>query len=176
MTDGVRIVAVQATARELRPAIRAWPALRWWARLPILWLGACFLASAVVISLIPMPDAAVYWIGGLWLSALYGLVGAGMLAQGRVQAMMRRTPTGIASCDWRVDQAGLTISSPVAESRLAWEAVVSIREERDRIVFAVTPNTNFVLPRRTLAPEQARDLDVLIADVRASGRLGRGAA
>lgn len=175
MTTAVRIVGVQAAPRELRPAMRAWPGLTWWAKVPILWLGACAVAAAIVMFLVPMPDMATFWMGGLWLAALYGLIGLGLFLHRKGQAMTRRTPMGAASVDWRLDDAGLTFSTPISENRLAWEAVTAIREEKDRIVFAVTPYANHVLPLRALNEDQARDLAALIAEVRASGRLGRGA-
>lgn len=174
MTTTVRIVGVRATPRELRPVIRTWPGLGFWIRIPILWLAACMLATMIVLVAVPMPETATFWIGGLWVAGLYGLIGLGLFVQRKGQALTRRTPLGALSADWRLDDAGLTFSTPLSENRLAWEAVTAVREEKDRIVFAVTPYTNHVLPRRALTAEQARDLAALIAEVRASGRLGRG--
>jgi hypothetical protein len=175
VTAAVHIAGVKATPRELRPVIKAWAGLGWWMRAPLLWLCACALAAAVVMFLVPMPETVTIWMGGLWLAALYGLIGLGLLLHRKGQAMARRTPMGALSFDWRLDDAGLTFSTPISENRLAWEAVTAIREEKHRIVFAVTPYANHILPRRALNEDQARDLAVLIAEVRASGRLGRGA-
>lgn len=175
MTAAVRIAGVQATPRELRPVTRAWPGLGFWIRVPILWLAACVLAAMIVLVVVPMPEIATFWIGGLWVAALYGLIGLGLFVQRKGQAMTRRTPLGALSADWRLDDAGLTFSTPISENRLGWEAVTAIREEKDRIVFAVTPYANHVLPRRMLNEDQARALAALIAEARASGRLGRGA-
>jgi hypothetical protein len=175
VTIVVHVAGVLATARELRPATGAWPGLGLWVRAPILWLGACALAAAVVMFVVPMPDTATFWMAGLWVAAVYGMIGLGLFVHRKGQAMAHRTPVGALAVDWRLDGAGLAISSPLFENRLGWEAVTAIREEKDRIVFAVTPYANHVLPRRMLNEDQARALAALIAEVRASGRLGRGA-
>lgn len=174
MTSVVHVAGVRPTPRDLRPVTGAWPGLGFWMRVPILWLGACALAAMIVLVVVPMPEVATFWIGGLWVAALYGLIGLGLFVQRRGQAMARRTPMGGLAVDWRLDRAGFAISNAVAENRLAWEAVTAIREEKDRIVFAVTPYANHVLPRHALDADQARNLAALIAEVRASGRLGRG--
>jgi hypothetical protein len=55
-----------------------------------------------------------------------------------------------------------------------WRAIMKVRDESDRFVFLVTPAYNPVLPKRLLGEQQLADLRGLIAEVTASGRLGRG--
>jgi hypothetical protein len=47
-------------------------------------------------------------------------------------------------------------------------------EEKDRLIFAVTPARNHVLPLRCFDPGQLDAFRALIAEARASGRLGAG--
>ena len=75
---------------------------------------------------------------------------------------------------WRINGTGLRFDSGLQSNRLDWRGVKQVRDEKDRFVFLVSPAYNPVLPKRLLNDRQMETLRALIADLRASGRLGGG--
>lgn len=166
----IEVFGVKATRRELRPIQKGWGSIHWLSGLPLLvpfaGLFAIVLAGSDVL---PWQLTIGVWLGSIliWFLVKH-LVG---------QATMRashRSPTGAIPNDWQLDGSGFRCSMPVATSSFDWEAVKDVIEEVDRFIFLLTPQANPVLPKRCVTPEQIDALRALVADVRASGRLGRG--
>lgn len=76
--------------------------------------------------------------------------------------------------DWTIDGTGLAFGTPVSSSRIGWEGIKAVREERDRFIFLMSPSANPVLPKRHLSEDQQVALRQMVADVTAANRLGRG--
>jgi hypothetical protein len=55
-----------------------------------------------------------------------------------------------------------------------WRGIKDVLREHDRFVFLLSPAYNAPLPIRCLTQDQLQELEALIAEVRASGRLGAG--
>ena len=129
---------------------------------------------ATIAVCLGLPLERTGWIVGLQLVGLYGFIGLSALAHYRVMAAARRSPIAQKPTDWRIDDSGLALSGADFETRIGWRNLVAVVEERDRLIFAASPNTNFILPLRVLETDQLQALRVLIADVRARGVLGAG--
>ena len=88
----------------------------------------------------------------------------------------KRSPTWPLPNTWTLDDAGFTIFDGAFHLRMSWGAVIAIREEPDRFLFITSPVSAQVLPIRFLdaGRDQITEVRALIADVTASGRLGRG--
>ena len=170
MTTVIEVRGVQPTPKEGRAAVKAWPVVRRWANLPMLFLGGAMLATIAVC----LPLERSGWIVGLQLVGLYGFIGLSVLAHYRVMAAARRAPIAQKPTDWRIDDSGLALSGVDFETRIGWRNLVAVVEDKDRLIFAASPNTNFILPLRVLETDQRQALRVLIADVRARGVLGAG--
>ncbi|MEE2850473.1 MAG: YcxB family protein [Pseudomonadota bacterium] len=172
MTTVIEIRGVQPTPKEGRAAVRAWPVVRRWANLPVLFLGGAMLATIAVCLGLPLERTG--WIVGLQLVGLYGFIGLSVLAHYRVMAAARRSPIAQRPTDWRIDDSGLALSGTDFDTHVGWRNLVAVVEDKDRLLFAASPNTNFILPLRVLDTDQRQALRVLIADVRARGVLGAG--
>lgn len=168
----ITIENVQLTHKEQRPTLKAWPGLRRWMNAGLLWIAACMLATLAFCWRQPGP--AALWIPLIQIASLYGVIGLSFLVQRKVIAVAHRAPAFGAITTWRLDENGVTLTTPIAETRLDWRAVVRVAEEKDRLVFAVTPYNNPVLPLRQLSPEQLQAVRDLVAAATAAGRLGRG--
>ena len=172
MTVVVEIRGVQPTPKEGRAALKAWPVIRRWANLPMLFFVVMMFAT-MGLSL-HVPSDRMAWIFVLQLIALYGFVGLSLLVHRKVMALSRAAPLSRQSVDWRIDDQAVTVSGADFESRVGWRSVVVVVEEKDRLIFAASPNTNFILPLRVLDAAQAEAVRALVADVRARGVLGAG--
>ncbi|WP_292077713.1 MULTISPECIES: YcxB family protein [Brevundimonas] len=172
MTAVIEVRGVQPTPKEGRAAVKAWPVVRRWADLPVLFLGGAMLATIAICVGLPLERTG--WIVGLQLVGLYGFIGLSALAHYRVMAAARRSPIAQKPTDWRIDDSGLALSGADFETRIGWRNLVAVVEERDRLIFAASPNTNFILPLHVMETDQRPALRVLIADVRARGVLGAG--
>jgi len=172
MTAVVEVRGVQPTPREGRAAFKAWPAVRRWANLPMLFFVVVMLATAGLS--LQVPSDRMAWIFALQLIALYGFIGLSALAHGKVMAMSRAVPISRRPVDWRIDNQAVTVSSADFDSRVGWRSVVAVVEEKDRLIFAASPNTNFILPLRVLDADQITTVRAIVADVRARGVLGAG--
>lgn len=167
----ISILQVRPTTRELRPLQRGWGAMHWVMCIPMLvpFMGLWALA---IWGVGPYPDGRVLFgalIGTplVWIAARY-LAGVATRRAGA------RAPASALPTDWRLDNAGIEISTALTSSRLSWPVLFKVIEEADRFVFLVSPPTNPVLPKRVLTANQLTALRALIVEVRASGRLGRG--
>jgi len=172
VTAVIEVRGVQPTPKEGRAAVKAWPVVRRWADLPVLFLGGAMLATIAICVGLPLERTG--WIVGLQLVGLYGFIGLSALAHYRVMAAARRSPIAQKPTDWRIDDSGLALSGADFETRIGWRNLVAVVEERDRLIFAASPNTNFILPLHVMETDQRPALRVLIADVRARGVLGAG--
>ena len=172
MTTVIEVRGVQPTQKEGRAAVKAWPVVRRWANLPVLFLGGAMLATIAVC--LGLPLERIGWIVGLQLVGLYGFIGLSVLAHYRVMAATRRSPIAQKPTDWRIDDRGLALSGADFETCIGWRNLVAVVEEKDRLIFAASPNTNFILPLRVLETDQLHALRVLIVDVRARSVLCAG--
>ena len=153
-------------------ALKAWPRLNVWARLPLLWL---ILSLAGVGGLIAFSvGERIGLIIGLLLAALYGFVSLNILAQHKLVGLSRSAPISRQPVEWRVSTEGFAVRSEGLESRVDWRLVVAAVEEKDRFILALTPYSNFILPTRVLDADQLNTVRGLIAEARARGVLGAG--
>lgn len=166
------IADVQPTPKELRPTLAAWPGLRWWSCAVLCWLAVIVLITVSITWGRSGPMAT--WIPVVQLAGLYGVFGINLFIYGVVMKTTRRAPASRPPTTWQLDEDGVTLTTAIAESRLDWRAVVRVAEEKDRLILAVTPYNNPVLPLRLLSPDQRQAIRDLVETVRASGRLGRG--
>lgn len=172
MINVVEVRGVQPTPKEGRAAFKAWPVVRRWANLPMLFFVVVMLAT-MGFSLY-VPSDLMAWIFVLQLIALYGFIGLSALVHGKVMALSRAAPISRQPVDWRIDEQGVTVSGADFESRVGWRGVVVVVEEKDRLIFAASPNTNFILPLRVLDAEQITTVRAIVADARSRGVLGAG--
>ena len=82
MTTVIEVRGVQPTPKEGRAAVKAWPVVRRWANLPVLFLGGALLATLglALAVLLPAPGTAI--LG-------FALVGLGLLLLAGVCAALR---------------------------------------------------------------------------------------
>lgn len=168
----VEVFGVQPTPKEGRAAIKAWPAIRRWTTLPMLWLGLFMMATILAAAFDPYGQVA--WVAGLQLAGLYGFVGLSVLAHRRIMTVSRAAPISQRPVTWRLSADGFVVSAEGLESRVDWTLVAAAVEEKDRWIFALTPNSNFILPLRVLDADQAEAVRAIVADARARGVLGAG--
>ena len=172
MSIVVEVFGVQPTPKEGRAAIKAWPTIRRWTTWPMLWLGLFMMATILVAAFDPYGPVA--WVVGLQLAGLYGFVGLSILAHRRVMAVSRAAPISQRPVTWRLSADGFVVSAEGLESRVGWTLVAAAVEEKDRWIFALTPNSNFILPLRGLDADQIAAVRAIVADARAKGVLGAG--
>jgi len=166
---------VKPTARELRPVTRGWGGLHWWGCVTV--LVPIFGLSAVVLTVAGM----AYWydelcevVGIICLVTAVTWVVSRLLVNRLTLNAARAAPGGGILSSWRIDDEGLNFRTPVSTAHVDWRGIKGVRDERDRFVFLLNPHNNPVLPKRLLAEGQAEALRALVAEVTASGRLGRG--
>lgn len=140
--------------------------------MPVAFLGVVMLGT--IAACFGMETDRIGWIVGFQVIGLYGFVGLSILANRTIVATGRSTPIAQRPTDWRIDDQGLALSGPDFESRVGWRSLVAVVEEKDRMIFAASPNTNFVLPLRVLDADQVQAVRTIVADVRARGLLGAG--
>ena len=169
----IEVDGVRQTRREMRPVYRVWPEVRWWGYAARLSFGLLLLTTLAVAWRLSTPDAFL-WIAVCLAAMLYISLAVGLIGAHRISRAGEATPLGDAASRWRFDENGLRMTYALGEQSLDWRAVVRVVEERDRLIFAVTPARNHVLPLRCFGPGQLEAFRALIADVTASGRLGRG--
>ncbi len=170
----IQIDDVTPTARELRPIKRGWGWVHWTICLPSIALMAGFLAMGVSASVmadyaLPPMFLTLFLIATvlLWLIAM-------QIAQRTLAREAARAPTNGLGWRWTIDDTGFVFESALQRNSLDWRAVKAIRQEKDRIIFLVTPASNPVLPKRLLNAEQEEALQALIDRATTSGRLGAG--
>lgn len=170
----VEIEDVSPTPREMRPVNKGWGVVHWACVVPtyapmlgLLIFG--FLAIDFADGLIP-PGLFGASIIGTWAAWLIG----GWWYRRAVMRAHQMAPTGGLGWRWTINESGLRFDTPLQDNRIDWRGIKSVREEKDRILFLVTPMNNPVLPKRLLDPAQLEVLRRLIDEARASGRLGAG--
>lgn len=169
----IDIAEVLPTPRECRPLSGGWGAIHWICLLPT----HAFLLGFVIFGIAAVSlDEAIP--SGLFVGVLVGSWAVwqlGMEWQRRTTALeARKAPVGGLSWRWRIDGTGLRFDSGLQSNWLDWRGVKQVRDEKDRFVFLVSPANNPVLPKRLLTDRQAETFRALLADLRASGRLGGG--
>jgi len=170
----VRIDAVAPNAREMRSIKRGWGLIHW----------VCFLPTYVPLLGIIVLGVTVNLFAGDYLPSFLisaTLIGTGLLwllttklARWACAHEARKAPVGGLDWCWTIDAQGFAFDNGLQSNRLDWRGVKAIREDRDRLVFLVSPSYNPVLPLRLLEPDQTEALRQLIAHARVSGRLGAG--
>ena len=169
----IDIPSVAPTPKELRPMMRGWGAMHWVCFPYTFAFLIGFVIYGVAVSSFAEEVPPFLFAGCLAASWLAWQVSAGIVR--RVAAdETGKTPTGGLPWDWSMDTEGATFTNGLQTNRFDWRAVKSIREERDRFLFLVTPAYTPVLPKRLLSEQQLSDLRALIAEVRADGRVGAG--
>lgn len=171
----IEVRGVQPTAREVRPLQKGWGGVHWWACLPLLIPFVGLWALALVAANAPDADGSLLRATGIiviattvaWVAARY-LHGMALLRAAR------SAPGGGMLSDWTIDGTGFAFGTPVSSSRIGWEGIKAVREEKDRFIFLMSPAANPVLPKRQLSEDQQVALRQLVADVTAANRLGRG--
>lgn len=165
---------VSPTPREMRAINKGWGVVHWTCILPhygplIALLIFGFLAIDYAEGRIP-PSLFSASIAFAWGALLVG----GWWYRRALMRAQRKTPTGVLEWRWTIDESGLRFDNALQYNRIDWRGVKDVREEKDRILFLVTPMYNAVLPKRLLSTVQAEDLRRLIDEARSSGRLGAG--
>lgn len=170
----IEIADVCPTPREARPVTRGWGAAHWVCILPTY----AFLIGFVTFGILAVSLAGDGLPPGLFGGLLLGswLVWTlGLHWQRRSYAAeAQKAPVGGLAWRWRIDQTGLRFDNGLQSNRVDWRAVKTVRDEKDRFLFLVSPTYNPVLPKRLLDERQLSDLRGLISEVRAGGRLGAG--
>lgn len=168
----IHIGGFKPTARELRPVLKAWPGVRSWANLGVIWMGAVAIVTIILAAAV---DPSVgYWIMGCQIALIYGVILLGFFVQKRIARLGAAAPLMGLDCEWCIDERGIELTTTLSKNFVDWQAIVRVVEEKDRLIFAVTLPLNYVLPKRAVTNEQIAALKALVADVTASGRLGRG--
>ncbi|MDQ8027095.1 MAG: YcxB family protein [Brevundimonas sp.] len=168
----IEVRNVEQTARDLRPLKGGWGVLHWYAYLPWLipYLGLVVM-TALLMGSAPWLEFTPVWIAlvtvVLWVVASH-LMHRAMLHQA-AKAPSRGVPY-----DWAFDNEGLVQTNPLMSSHIRWAAMHDVREEADRFIILISPQSNPVLPKRLMTEAQIVALRTLVTEVRASGRLGRG--
>jgi hypothetical protein len=171
----IKVSDVQPTAREFRPITGGWGA---GIHLACLILTCAwpfgFIAYAISVEVLAGDVLPPFWMSGFLFGTLaVWFLGRWVAGRASVSAV-RNSPAGDRSWNWSISRDGIAFTNGLQTSSIDWRAMKAVREESDRILFLVTPANNPVLPKRLLNDTQLADLRVLIADVTASGRLGRG--
>lgn len=164
---------VRQTPHEMRLVLAAWPVVRTWGLAVRLWLAATFVTTAALI-LWPFDIDRNLWLLVSFYAMIVGVIALSLIANRRISKAARAAPLGDAPSRWVLDETGLRIEHALSTQSLDWRAVVRVVEERDRIIFAVLPSRNHVLPLRCLRPDQQEAVRKLIAEASESGRLGAG--
>ena len=170
----IEIKAVQPNARENRPIRRGWGLVHWVCLIPANAVVMGFAAFGIVATTndewyLPASLFSAFLIGS-WLVSVFGAY----WYKSVVADEMKKAPTGRLAWDWKIDAQGMRFDNGLQSNAVDWRGVKTVREERDRFVFLVTPAYNFVLPKRLLTDDQSVELTALISDSRIAGRLGSG--
>jgi hypothetical protein len=175
MIDGPIVIEnVKPTPHEMRPVRKGWGGVHWASCLPTYayLFGLLALGLVVVVTqALPPGTAEIAVVASLIASWL----GQWVLRRSAADAVAR-SPSANLVWRWSFDADGIAFDNALQSNRLDWRAIKAVQEETDRYLFLVTPMNNPVLPKRLLSPEQIESLQALIAEVRASGRLGSGHA
>lgn len=167
------IEGVAPTVSEIRQCRTAWASTARIAWIQTLTLIGVLVIGIVLASIFASPQTVV-WIASTAAALLLALIVSGnvvMSAYARACVDAAQVP---GPAQWSVDDRGIRVETATGVGSHGWEGIARIIEEDDRFVFAISPFFNPVLPKRQMTAEQIAALKALIADVTASGRLGRG--
>ncbi len=165
---------VAPTARELRPIQRGWGLIHWIGCLPV-WLPWLAIAGfGITASVLARGALPPFLTSGFMIVTLVLWRWSGVLAQRVCAREARKAPVGGLDWHWTIDEQGFVFDNGLQTNRLDWRGVKTVREEKDRFVFLVSPANNPVLPVRLLEAGQLEALRGLITQITASGRLGGG--
>ncbi len=170
----IEIEAVQPTAREFRSIKGGWGAIHW-VCMPYTYaflLG--FLIYGLVANALTGHVLPPFLLSGALLVTWIARLVAGWAVQKVSSHEAGKAPAGNLPWKWSIGPEGVLFSNGLQTTNVDWRAIKIVREESDRFLFLVTPAYNPVLPKRLLGEQQLADLRSLIADLTASGRLGRG--
>ena len=165
---------VQPTPREHRAITKGWGAIHW-ACIPYTYAFlAGLLVYGVVVSVIAGDVLPPLLFSGVVVASWLVWRGGLRLVQRASASATRSAPTGSLKWRWSIDQQGLLFENGLQSNRLDWAGVKTVQEEADRFLFLVTPSNNPVLPKRLLDGDQMDRFRALVAEAKASGRLGGG--
>ena len=164
---------VLPNARELRPCASAWRSMARLAWVQLLALFATFVMSFIFAAIYGTEEAAI-WVGVTMAAVFSVLIVSGWFVTFMGARIAARTAATRGAGRWMFDREGIRVDSALSTTAFKWEMVEKVAEERDRLIFALTPASNAILPLRSLGAEQAEELRGLIAGIEAQGRLGRG--
>ncbi len=170
----IEIEAVQPTAQEFRSIKRGWGAIHWIC-IPYTYaflLG--FLIYGLLVSVFAGDVLPPFLLSGCLLATWLGWLAARWAVERVSTYEARKAPAGNLPWKWSIGTESIAFANGLQTNQVDWRAVKTVREEPDRFLFLVTPGYNPVLPKRLLSEQQLTDLQALIAEVTASGRLGRG--
>lgn len=170
----IRIENVKSTLAERRAVSGGWGALHWFACIPMLLPFIGFLGAMIVVGTRRDAGGAQAQVFLVLIVTWVAWVVAQRITPQLYARAERSAPTGGQAYLWEISSTGLKITGLLTASRIDWRAVKTVREERDRFVFLLTPMSNAILPKRQLSDEQTAALRALIAEVTATGRLGAG--
>lgn len=159
----IEVRGVKLSANDRRYFRRGWGPVHWVANLPHLALFLGLVAYPVVVGVFDPPAPLSLINSGVIFGAVVLWWLAGLLVQRVFAAETAKAPTGDLETDWRFDDAGFEITGPLTSSRILWQALKGVREERDRFIFLISPINNPTLPRRFLDDAQTQALRDLIA-------------
>ncbi|MBX9460789.1 MAG: YcxB family protein [Brevundimonas sp.] len=170
----IEIEAVQPTAREFRSISRGWGAIHW-VCIPYTYafLFGFLIYGLVASSLAEDVLPPLLFSGTLFVTWLVWFVSAWVVRKVSSREAAK-APTGSLPWKWSIGADGIVFANGLQTNKVDWRAIKTVREESDRFLFLVTPAYNPILPKRLLDEPQLAALRGLIADVTASGRLGRG--
>ena len=168
------IDAVAPNAHEMRPIQRGWGLIHWVGCLPLYILILAAILFGVTVSAVAGDHLPPLLLGGYIIGTVVLWAFANRWAQAVVAAEARKSPVGGLTWRWSIDDQGFAFDNGLQSNRLDWRAIKAIRDESDRFVFLVAPHYNPILPSRLLDAGELAQLQALIEEVKASGRLGRG--
>ncbi|GAA0651578.1 YcxB family protein [Brevundimonas lenta] len=169
----IEVKGVVPVPAGFRP-VRALGPLRWLIKLPdLVVLGLPLVMVAVAVR---VADGVGFL---LFMTVLIGIVVwivANSIVRRVAAGQWRKSPTWPLANDWHLDDGGVTITDGAFKLTMKWEAIIAVREERDRFLFHGTPVSANALPIQFLdaGRNQIGDIRALVAKVTAEGRLGRG--
>ena len=170
----IEIADVCPTPREARPLTGGWGAAHWICILPTYAFLIGFLTFGILAVSLAGDSLPPGLFGGLLLGS-WLVWTLGLHWQRRNYASeARKAPVGALAWRWRINEAGLQFDNGLQSNSVDWRAVKTVRDEKDRFLFLVSPAYNPVLPKRLLDERQLAEVRSLITGVRDSGRLGAG--
>jgi hypothetical protein len=165
---------VKLLAPEMRPLKGGWGLIHWVACLPSCLPMLVILVFGVTVDGLAHDVLPPLLMSGFMIVTLVLWRWSGVLAQRVCAREARKAPVGGLDWHWTIDEQGFVFDNGLQTNRLDWRGVKTVREEKDRFVFLVSPANNPVLPVRLLEAGQLEALRGLITQITASGRLGGG--